>query len=40
VEFVFALINKGIKNAGLRSYAELKILANNTDEWRDFGKKL
>jgi len=40
MEFVFALINKVIKNTGLRSFKELKKLANNSEEWRYFRRML
>jgi len=34
------MINKVIKDAGLRSYRELKRLANNREKWRECGKML
>jgi len=33
-----AYINKMISDAGLKNYKELKRLAGNRDEWRNYGK--
>jgi hypothetical protein len=34
------LINKGIKNAKLRIYNELKRMASNKEEWKEHGRML